>query len=539
MLVESAVRRWPRPAFAAAVCLLLAAAAQAGLQSEVAGLIRTADLRGADVGVCILDLNTRETLVDLEADLPMIPASNMKLVTTLAALDILGPDFTFRTELRLARVAQGAAVLLLRGDGDPAFGDPEVLRRHDRDVNWLLDLWTQAALTAARDAGINRLGRLVVDDGAFETQRVHPGWPADQLDRPYCAPVSGLNFHGNCLAVYLQPTTPGQSPQVEISPYIPGIGVTNLAVTGKKDTFSVGRQVGSDDLFVRGTIRNRRFDPVEVTVADPAMLLGQALRHRLEQAGLAVAALERGDADSHENAQVLHVIQSTMPLVLARCNKDSANLYAEALLKRAGQRFTGVPGSWSNGSAAVRAALAQRLGARAAVLNIDDGSGLSRGNRVTARLLVELLSQVHDRRLTPAARVYLESLSVAGEDGTLRRRKRLGGDMPAIIIGKSGYINAVTTLSGYLILPPEETAQDVGDLNLDEGFANPTEAMDGARVVAFSLLFNNYRPPVYHYMVKELQDKILQLVARRLAGPGAPATAATPEVTASPTPFGG
>jgi D-alanyl-D-alanine carboxypeptidase/D-alanyl-D-alanine-endopeptidase (penicillin-binding protein 4) len=324
--------------------------------------------------------------------------------------------------------------------------------------------------------------------------------------------VVGLNFHSNCLAVYLQPATPGQSPLVQISPYVPSVGVNNQAVTGQTDTFSVGRQLGGSDLLVRGTIRNRRFDPVMVTVPDPAMMLGEALQHRLRGTGVTVGPVQRGDAAAYDSARVLHAIQSTMPLVLARCNKDSANLYAEALLKRAGQRFTGLPGSWPNGAAAVRAALAQRLGPRAAIMQIDDGSGLSRGNRVTARLLVELLAQVHAQRDTAWGQVFLESLSVAGEDGTLRRRQRLSSDMPALVIGKSGYINAVTTLSGYLILPSA-----TGDSETAGDFASPAEAMAGSRVVSFSLLFNNYRPPIHHHNVRELQDRVLRLIARRLA----------------------
>lgn len=502
---------WARPA---ALLLLAAwvaaggASAWASVQSEAAGLVRAADLRGTAVGVYVLDLATGEALVEIEPDQPLMPASNMKIVTTLAALDILGADFTFRTELRLAEESDGSRVLLIVGDGDPAFGDPEVLRRHDRDVDWLLDLWA----AAVRDAGVSRLARIVVDDAAFDDQRVHPGWPADQLDRHYCAPVSGLNFHGNCLAVYLQPGAPGQSPLVQISPYVPSVGVLNQAVTGQSDTFSVGRQMGGNDLFVRGTIRNRRFDPVSVTAADPALLLGEALQYRLKQAGVAVGSVQRGDAAGHEGARVLHAVQSTMPLILSRCNKDSTNLYAEALFKRSGQRYTGLPGSWSNGAAAVRAVLAQRLGPRAAVMQIDDGSGLSRGNRVTARLLVELLGQVYEQRHTAWGQVFLESLSVAGEDGTLRRRQRLTRDMPALVIGKSGYINAVTTLSGYLILPA------AGDGNQTSGdFATPVEAMADARVVGFALLFNNYRPPIHHHNVRELQDRVLRLIARRLA----------------------
>ena len=130
------------------------------------------------------------------------------------------------------------------------------------------------------------------------------------------------------------------------------------------------------------------------------------------------------------------------------------------------------------------------LGPRGAGVAIADGSGMSRNNRVPARLLVDLLVAMHqDPTLGP---VYRESLSVAGHDGTLR--KRFGRTMTAQVYGKSGYINRVCTLSGYLVFEATDETP--------------------SRTIAFSLLFNEFKPPVYLHTIKQVQDQIVQLLDR-------------------------
>jgi len=191
--------------------------------------------------------------------------------------------------------------------------------------------------------------------------------------------------------------------------------------------------------------------------------------------------------------------------VLNRCNKKSQNLYAEALLKRAGHHMTGQTGTWINGAAAVRHALLGHLGTRATLLRIVDGSGMSRGNRVSAQSIVALLGAMH--RDPQLAEPFMNSLSIAGTDGTLKKRMR---DLHATVLGKSGYINGVCTLSGYLVY---------GDANAEQN-PQPSQANANPRVVAFSFLFNDIAPPVYLHKVKALQDNLLRTFDRFLAPGG-------------------
>ncbi len=502
MLLLGAVARWAAPAHAA------------GLDTQIEALLRNTDLRGTTVAVAVKDVDRAELIASFQADLPMIPASNMKLVTASAALSVLGPDFVFRTEMSLlAGGPNQPATLLVRGDGDPALGDPKLLAAQGIGVEELL----QAFVAPVLKQQITEVERLIIDERVFDRELVHPTWPEGQLNQWYCAQVAGLNFHDNCLDIYPRPTYPGEAPRLTLSPLVPFLKLINRAQTGNSDTFGVTRDLGTNEMTFRGTVKNTRVAPVSVTIHDPPIFFGQLLANRLAAAGIKVNAIERPALEDHLPAGApLLVVQTPLAQVLARCNKDSQNLFAEALIKRMGRQATGAPGGWTNGAAAIRQFLHDRLGARSAAVNIADGSGMSRDNQITARVMVELLASMYrDPRLGPE---LIESLSVGGEDGTLQRRYRAG--LHGTVYGKSGYLNGVSCLSGFLLLPgPDADAKPAG-----ADAAATTTAPAPQRVLAFSLLFNGFKPPLYNHHMKAVQDRIIDLVdeqASRLTPAGA------------------
>jgi len=484
---------------AAASALLATSVAHAnGLQAQVESALRSAQIGQTTVGIVAIDLDTGSPLVEIEGDRQMIPASNMKLVTTAAALEMLGPDFTFRTRLQwipTQRFTQSGApapehpTLLVVGDGDPAFGDSKTLALHEMEVEQLLDLW----VAAARKTGEDHFGELVIDDRVFDRQWVHPTWDKDELHRWWSAPVAGLNFHDNCLDVYPSPTRPGEAPRIIIRPEAPFLTTINRATTGNSTTFDLLRAPGTNRITFRGLVKHRSRSPFHVTMHDPPMLFAQFLQHRLKSEGIQVDRVRRiGDREALPEATDLHIIQTTLPVVLKRCNTDSQNLFAEALVKRMGRHFTGMPGSWENGRAAVRNALVKLLGARASSVNMADGSGLSRDNRVTPRILAQLLATVAED--DEAGPIFKESLSFADHDtqrGTLDRRNF---DTPrhAAVYAKTGYIRGVSALSGYL---------DVSDPNSEQ-----------VKTIVFSMLFNDVKPPVYGSHLTKAQEMIVELL---------------------------
>lgn len=491
----------PLRAALAIAAILTPAASAASLESELRGLVGTAGLGKAKVSISVRDVPTGRSLASIAADRPMLPASNMKLLTTGVALETLGPEFRFSTRLGLDR---DAGRLVVRGDGDPGFGDPELLastvhRRPDGavveglDVESLLGIWADAIA----DSGLGRIDELVVDDRVLDRARVHPQWPEDQLNRHYCAAVSGVNFHGNCL--HLQPSPiGGRAVPGPFTPDAAWIALENRATarTGAKAEQTVwighgsGRH-GSDAFTLFGNVAATPLEPIRVTVQDPAILFGRLLSDRLRRRGIEVGTVRL--AESHERFETLPdaapPIETPIATSLARANVDSSNLHAEALLKRLAHAETGRPGSWRDATSILRSRLARRTSDELLEgVEISDGSGLSRGNRIRADLTTAYLAALaDDERLGEAFRA---SLAVGGETGTLATRFR-GAELHGCrVLAKSGYIRGVSCLSGLV------------------------EAPDG-RMVAFSVLCNDVAST---REAKRLQERVVEQVARTLAG---------------------
>jgi D-alanyl-D-alanine carboxypeptidase/D-alanyl-D-alanine-endopeptidase (penicillin-binding protein 4) len=480
--------------FTLLVALLITGAGHAGLQQDVEALVRRTDLGDARIGVSIVDTATGATLVRLNDDDAFIPASNLKLLTTGAALHTLGHDFRFETKL-LRRGDQ----LVVLGSGDPAFGDPDLLNLmtmgdgQPMGVEALLGVWVQAV----QHEGMESVSSLIIDDRVFDRQFVHPTWPTDQLNRTYCAQVSGLSFHLNILTFYPKPSS-GQRPIIGAStPAAPWLTIRNRASSqtepGKSDTVWIARKLGGNDLTFYGNVKHPYRTPrLHVTIDDPPAFFAKLLADRLDDAGVTVEAARSALPQDPEpdGDPIGPIIYTPIETVITRCNRDSENLYAEALLKRMGFQLTGQPGSWLNGSSIIRHAVHERLDdpSISTRLVIADGSGLSRDNRITPHLMTAWLHSLNeDDQLRD---MFIESLSVGGANGTLRKRFRSNDMNGAVVQAKSGYINNVSCLSGFVTTP------------------------DGRRC-CFSVLVNDLHVPVSR--AKQLQDNIVKTIARSMA----------------------
>lgn len=477
-----------------ALAVVSVASASGGLQAEVERTIRSTPLKNATVGVSIRNADSRTSLVSVGASRPMIPASNMKLLTTGAAMHVLGADFHFIT-----RLLRDGDRLIVVGDGDPAFGDPTLLEMTTVDgqtgisVEQFLKLWVDPVVAA----GLKNVSEIIVDDRIFDRDFVHSGWPVDQLNRRYCAQVSGFNFHLNVLDFYPRPTSSGKPDITNMQPRAPWLEVGNSATckAGKDDanTAWVARQLGTNNMRMYGNVKFEYKISVPVTLHDMPSFFARLLADRLSKSGVRVvshrvAAIEEAPFSGTELGPVITTPIST---AVARCNRDSHNLYAEALLKRAGAAMTRQPGSWTNGAAIIRHAVHERLGSPslAGSVVVADGSGLARDNRVSPETLTAWLNTFHsDRKLGP---IFIDSLATPGNNGTLRNRFQGANLHGATIQAKSGYINEVSCLSGYVTMP------------------------DGRRR-SFSVMVNDVEPSVLRH-ARELQEKIVLLIAKDMA----------------------
>lgn len=462
------------------------------LDHQVETLLADPKLGGARTGVVMIDLDSGEVLAQHAAEDSFIPASNMKLLTSGAALVLLGKDFAFRTELVYQPEAGGAeggsarGRVILRGAGDPALGDPKLLAEMKLTVEGLLDSWVKAL----KDASISPGAELVVDDRVFDRQYVHPTWPVSQLNRWYCAEVAGLNFHANILSIFTEPQEAGRPPAIKTEPMAPWLEIKNKARSVKQGNHTawVAREAGvTGNLFtLHGDVRWST-DPVEVALSDNPMFTGQLLAARMTAAGIGPSRVRLADADEPGlgTGRVLHVVRTDLPTAMRRCNVDSYNLYAECLLKRMGHDVTTQPGSWSNGPAVMRMALQDRLGAAAgAAITVADGSGMSRSNRVTPRMLANWLVSLYKDSATRDE--FVASLPQAGEEGTLKRRFQ-GTSLKSDVRAKTGYLTGVSAISGYI------TSTETG------------------RKLVFSIITNDKPNKVALSTIRALEEKIVLL----------------------------
>lgn len=397
----------------------------------------------AKLGARVVDLTTGQVLYEHDAATPMIPASNMKLIVCAAAIDRFGKDYQFKTVLAIR-----GRDLVVVGCGDPTFGDEKLAQAKGEPITAVFREWADK-LSAA---GVKQVtGNIVIDDSVFDRQFVHPSWPADQFQAWYEAPIGGLNFNANCIEVSVKPTKKGAACAAS---FIPGnmlLKLTNSARTGTKHAPVVSRKRGTNVVTVSGTVaRSDKLGPL--TVQDPGLYFGHVLKTVLASKGIKVLgdvvreklALGPDRVPTGGHAVAIHA--APLRDAVNRAGTHSLGMMAEGLFKRLGSEESGV-GSWETGRSALRAFLV-KAGAAEKQFVIDDGSGLSRKNNLSALATTQVLAYMFK---APGGRFEMlrDSLARPGRDGTLHKRMRVQ-EIKDRIYAKTGYINGVRTLAGYI-----------------------------------------------------------------------------------------
>ncbi|MCC6484163.1 MAG: D-alanyl-D-alanine carboxypeptidase/D-alanyl-D-alanine-endopeptidase [Armatimonadetes bacterium] len=393
------------------------------------------------IHACVIKtLDTSAVVYSKNPNTLLNTASNMKLVTSAAALDQLGPGFRYRTRL-LAAVPIGPDGVLrgnlyIAGSGDPTFDTPA-----------LQDLARQAAQRGLKAVE----GAVIADTGNFNTTPYGGGWSWDYLEAYYAAPVGGLNLNKNVVALSARPgSSVGAPATVVIEPasnYMRAISAVTTAKAGTPLSLNIDRELTGRVVRVSGAVAiDEKVDKPQEAVAvyDPARYTSEVLRALLMADGIKVSG-GVGAERAPENAILLgQHLSDPMSDILMSLNKWSDNLIAEALLRTLGSVIKN-DGSIQSGRAVVAEVLKQ-AGADTNALSMADGSGLSRMDLMTAENFTRLLSYMYRHNYF---KYYDQSLPVAGVDGTLRNRMK---KTPAEnnVHAKTGYIGYVSSLSGYV-----------------------------------------------------------------------------------------
>jgi len=424
------------------------------LSGEFHKLVSASSLAGMRVGVWIESLSpNRAVLFEQNGDQLFKPASVMKLITTSAAMTVLPSDFAFRTVLG----RQGDNLVVI-GAGDPSIGDAKMARAAGQPITALFHRWAEKL----KAAGVTAIaGDLVYDDSCFDEQPLHPNWLEQfrgQLQNWWAAPVGGLNFNDNCVDVVIKPgTNVGEPAEVILVPNTPYVQLDNKSKTAAKGE-PIVRRLGDGPMTVSiaGPVSrpNSREHPLSLTVVDPGSFFASTLRtvfaiHEIQINGtLRRQRVRLPNGQLPRALQVIDVYETKLSDLLWRVNKSSQNMFAEAIFKSIGFYAPGHHAMRLGSYEAARPIVGRYLediGVASSHYVLDDGSGLSRSNRMTPAMMASVLRFMD---LHPRRDQWMASLAQPGEKvSTLRRRlKSLQGK----VFAKTGHIRGVSSLCGYV-----------------------------------------------------------------------------------------
>lgn len=412
----------------------------AQLPSRIETIINRPELQRSRWGILIKTLDNRQTLYQREAQRYFTPASTVKLLTTAAALHHLGAKYRIRTSVYGTPDTANLASLRLVGRGDPSLTNTQ-----------LQDLAQQLKLQ-----DIDSVEQLIVEDSHFPDPPINPTWQWEDLIFYYATAVNSLILNENTVTLTLLPQQIGQPVKFTWDDEIAARQwqVRNFAYTYPDDTeysVKINSTFSQPWLQLTGNLPlNSEPDPWGMAIVNPGNYFLESWRRILTFAGIKVkrGIVSTQKIDKIEGEQELAAIESP-PLfkLLETANQRSNNLYAEALLRTLGA--IQCQDDECRASTEIVKEILTNLGVEPSGYFLADGSGLSRQNLVSPEAIAQTLQLIMP---TPQGELYRNSLSLAGINGTLRRRFR---DTPVQgnLWGKTGTLTGVTTLAGYLYAP--------------------------------------------------------------------------------------
>ncbi len=401
-----------------------------------------------DWGVFAWSIDQERPLVMINADEALIPASNNKVLTAIWALDMLGPEYRFPTDLLIVGPVEDGVLrgdVVIRGSGDPAFGYPPPLGYETFFEPPMAPLDRMAERLRAMGV-VSVAGDIVGDPSAFDSVLVGPHWPNDTGAgaSSYAPRVSGLPFQRNMLWVEARAGSDG-AVQVRTDPQVTAVPVISTVHRGGGNA-RVVRLPADDTVRMIGGISGQGPHRYGVGVANPALLTTDALRYALSRNGITVNG-ETRIGQTPEDAELVHRHYS-MPLgeMIPFLGQRSDNFFAEHLWKAATREAVGT-GSYARGGPAAALHFIENAGVRPGELYQADGSGLSSLTRVSAAAFVQALVYAHHQ---PYSELWHSSLAVAGRQPGTLSRLFAGTQAEGNLHAKTGYISGVRTLSGYV-----------------------------------------------------------------------------------------
>lgn len=415
----------------------------AQLGTAINAIIERPQLIRARWGILVEPLSPagrNRALYNREAERFFIPASNVKLLTTAAALLALGPDFRIRTSV----YDMGGGVLRVVGRGDPSLTETQ-----------LKELAQQL-----KRQGIRNIRQLIVEDSYFQGESLNPHWEWEDVQADYGASVNSLILNQNAVNLTLLPQQVGQPLRLSWADAIAGRQwrIENESVTAKAGTpnsVTVSTVLGQPVLRIKGQLAvDAKPESLGMAILNPAEYFLQHFRQVLATEGIRVERVSIESQLSTRSERELATVESPpLSALLTEVNQQSNNLYAEVLLRtlQASAPPVLVSANRDSGDIGLQVlkATLTALGVNPESYALSDGSGLSRHNLVSPEAIAQTLQLMAQ---SPQSSVYQASLPVAGVSGSLKNRFRdtlAQGNVQA----KTGTVTGTVTLSGYLNIP--------------------------------------------------------------------------------------
>ena len=403
------------------------------------------------MSVYVQNMQTGEVIDSYRADHVVPPASVMKLLTTGAALEILGPGYRFPTVLEYTGTIENGVLhgnLYIHGSCDPSLGW--------KCRTGFLDQW----LKAVQKAGITSIdGGIIADMTMLDGEAQNPNWLCEDAGNYYAPGIFALNYYGNTMNIVLQSGEPGTVAKVvKTEPYVEDVYFINRIRCDKitYDGAFVSGLPYSRERYLTGAVpSNLGTFGVKGDLPNPGLLLARHFTNRLREAGISVKrdASYIADYNPLVPPRTELYIHYSEPLseIIKETNVNSNNLYAEALFRYLGTRYT-LPGTIHNSQDLLRD-FWRRRGVTVQNAIIKDGCGLAPQDAVSAKAFVQLLSVMARSNNKEA---WINSLPVSGQSGTLKSlcpKTELEGRIHA----KSGTIAGTKNFAGYIDMPNGET----------------------------------------------------------------------------------
>jgi serine-type D-Ala-D-Ala carboxypeptidase/endopeptidase (penicillin-binding protein 4) len=405
----------------------------------------------ASVSFCIIDADSGKTVFEYNPDKSLIPASILKIVTSSAALEMLGPEYTFRTSIGYTgslnrRSGKLIGDIIIKGGGDPALGS----NRFDNYYAGFTDNWT----AEINKLGIRKItGRVITDDSYYDYLPVPAKWLWEDAGNYYGAGAYGLSVFDNTYEIHFR-TSPDSLKELisGITPEECRFEFTNwLVAAGTADKGYVFAAPYSTNGWIAGSVPVTQNDYVlNASIADPPLIMAKVMDQKLKSSGISVSGMPTTTRLMQSGitgavAPIGDIVSPPLKDIVNALNHESVNLYAEHLAKELGKTFRN-SGSTEAGVDVIKEFLSG-TGINTEGIFIEDGSGLSPLDAINANAMAGLLLYMKNKG--KFFNEFYSSLPEAGKEGTLKNHfsdPLFEGRMKA----KSGSMTRVRSYAGYL-----------------------------------------------------------------------------------------